>query len=168
MSATSRTFYAPLFFPLANVFSAYKLPWDEVVETQRKILGSLNITGYLTLVATAVRSAIIAYIAMYWVNDYPAFGSGKNLEFGLKLAGRTILSNDFILRLDYENCLQRFVVYLGFLRFLGLVPLFFTHEGQVAQVQNNSKISFNQSVLSRRKIHHTCFPHRCWYRSVSL
>jgi len=93
MSASSRTFYAPIFFPLANVFSAYKLPWDEVVETPKKILGSLNITGYLTLVATAVRSAILAYIAMYWCTDYPAFGSGKNLEFGwiMKIVTRDLV-----------------------------------------------------------------------------
>ena len=84
MSASSRTFYAPIFFPLANVISAFNLPWDEVVETKKKIFGSLNITGYLTLVATAVRSAILAYIAMYWSTDYPAFGSGKNIEFGQK------------------------------------------------------------------------------------
>ena len=148
MSASSRTFYAPIFFPLANVISAFNLPWDEVVETKKKIFGSLNITGYLTLVATAVRSAILAYIAMYWTTDYPAFGSGKNLEFGQKNLTNLCCFINMYSRLDDENCYQGPCVYLGCMWVLGLVPLFLTNEREVTQVQNYSKISFKQSVLS--------------------
>ena len=82
MSASSQPTYGPIFFPVANVIAAYKQPWTEVVALHKKITGSLNIYGYLTLVASSFRGAMFAYLAMYWMAKYPGFGQAKSSEFG--------------------------------------------------------------------------------------
>ena len=82
MSASSQPYYAPIFFPVANIIEAYKQPWKEFVVLPKKVIGNLNFLGYLTLVATSFRAAIFAYMAMYWGNEYPGFGSAKTFEFG--------------------------------------------------------------------------------------
>jgi len=80
MSASRQPSYGPLLFPVANIISAYNKPWTEVGEISKKIAGSLNITGYLSLVASSLRAAIIAYMAMYWVEEYAGFGAAKHFE----------------------------------------------------------------------------------------
>eukprot|EP00091_Calanus_sinicus_P002798 TRINITY_DN12912_c0_g1_i1.p1 TRINITY_DN12912_c0_g1~~TRINITY_DN12912_c0_g1_i1.p1 ORF type:complete len:351 (-),score=52.35 TRINITY_DN12912_c0_g1_i1:132-1100(-) len=82
MSASKQPFYAPIFFPIVNIIEAYKLSWKEVVVLPMKILGILNFPGYLTLVASSIRAAIFAYMAMYWVSEYPGFGTARTFELG--------------------------------------------------------------------------------------
>jgi len=93
MSASSQPYYAPIFFPLANIIEAYYRPWKDLVELPKKIIGNLNITGYLTLVASSVRAAIFAYMAMYLGSEYPGFGTAKTFEIGWML---TIVTRNLV------------------------------------------------------------------------
>ena len=69
----------PLLWPLGHVSAAIMKPDDEVPPKKR----SIAIMGFfdnLTAFASALRSFILAYVAIYWLyddNQYPAFGRGK-------------------------------------------------------------------------------------------
>ena len=84
MSANSQPFYAPLMYPLLNVFHMLKMVRSKTEPIKTAIVGSLDVWGYLTLVMSSIRASFLAYIAMYWFENYPGFGPAADIKLGKK------------------------------------------------------------------------------------
>ena len=80
MAGAGSAWYAPLLLPFNNVMTASALTGKEEVKTPTAI-STMSMTDHLTSMAAASRSFALAYACVHLVNDYPAFGSAKTLEF---------------------------------------------------------------------------------------
>jgi len=93
MSANSQPFYAPLMYPLLNVFHMLKTVRSKTEPIKTAIVGSLDVWGYLTLVMSSIRASFLAYIAMYWFENYPGFGPAADIKLGwiVRLVARNLI-----------------------------------------------------------------------------
>lgn len=83
MAGSGQPWYSPILWPVAHVAHALGLK-EDAKAFPNVSMGQLDLIGHLTAFAAALRSFILAYIAIYWLyddNDYPAFGKGKTLEW---------------------------------------------------------------------------------------
>ena len=86
----SQPFYMPLLFPAYNVASAVFKPQEEK-GIEKSIPHSLGLFAYLATVAASYRAAVLAWLAMYWLGEYPGYGEARVLEAGWM--GRIVIRN---------------------------------------------------------------------------
>ena len=79
MAGAGQPWYMPVFWPVAHVTSGILKPSKDEVP-KNVSLGKLDLLGHLTAICAALRSFILAYMAIYFLYDdfnYPAFGRGN-------------------------------------------------------------------------------------------